>query len=417
MLTLLIVALGILVYAWVLYPALMVVLGRSKKELAMTRSPSGQQGLPPVAVVLSAHNEEKVIGARIANLLALNYPRDRLDVYIGVDGGNDRTASIVNQWALMDERVHVICRTTCQGKTSMLKKIVEDYRTSRWGDTTLILFTDANTFFERDSLRRLVDCFVDQRVGGVCGRLVFEKNTEGGNRHPLSILARSVSKETDESAYWNLETRLKMGESRIDSCLGANGAIYAIRAPLFPVDIPDNTIVDDFVIGMKVREKGFRMLYEPKALAREDLPETVKDEWRRRIRIGSGAYQALMLCRACLSPRYGAFAWMFWSHKVCRWFTPHLLVLLMAGGCWLVGEWALRTEGYWLNLTAVAVVGVFISGLILSEVWRPFRRFTELAWYFCVMQAALLVGFLRFCRGNLSGTWARTERGYVQGRR
>ena len=101
-----------------------------------------------------------------------------------------------------------------------------------------------------------------------------------------------------------------------------------IRTGLFWAEIPDNTIIDDFVIGMKVREQGYRMVYAPTAVAREELPETLDDEWRRRIRIGAGDYQALVLCRKCLLPRYGKFAWMFWSHKVARWFTPHLLLLL-----------------------------------------------------------------------------------------
>ena len=210
---------------------------------------------------------------------------------------------------------------------------------------------------------------------------------------------------TDEPVYWNFETRLKMAESSLDSCLGANGAIYAVRSELFSMDIPGNTIIDDFVIGMKVREQGYRMVYEPGAVATEDLPETVQDEWRRRIRIGAGAYQALSLCRACLSPRYGVFAWMFWSHKVMRWFTPHLMVGLLVIGCWLLGAPAARLagHGYWV----LGLLGVFVVGLAS----RRFRKGLKLLSYFITMQVALLMGFVRYCRGNLSGAWARTERG------
>ena len=153
------------------------------------------------------------------------------------------------------------------------------------------------------------------------------------------------------------------------------------------------------------------MVYEPAAVAREDLPESVQDEWRRRVRIGAGVYQALILCRRCLSPRYGAFSLIFWSHKVLRWLTPHLMILLLGVSCWLIGEWMWKSEGWVVNLAGVGVASVWLAGMVAHETSSRCRKLFGLAWYFCAMQAALFVGFLRFCRGNLSGSWARTERG------
>jgi cellulose synthase/poly-beta-1,6-N-acetylglucosamine synthase-like glycosyltransferase len=176
------------------------------------------------------------------------------------------------------------------------------------------------------------------------------------------------------------------------------------------VTMPENVIIDDFVIGMKVREQGFRMIFEPLAVAREDLPESVRDEWRRRVRIGAGAYQALSQCRACLSPGYGRFAWFFWSHKVLRWFTPHCMIVLLGIMVWGLAGWVVRTEGYVVNLATVAAAFSVLCGVLLYDVWVRFRKSVDLALYFITMQAALLVGFLTFCRGNLSGKWERTER-------
>ena len=436
-----IVVLVLLAYTWLLYPAVMIVLGRDRKSAGW--APVADKELPPVVVVFSAHNEEKVIGARLANLLALDYPADRLRIRVGVDGCIDRTEPIAREWAARDPRIQVTVRERCAGKTSMLKALVagckmQDPASSIQYPGSLLLFTDANTFFEKDALRQLVAPFADPRVGGVCGRLVLQEkdiasredannakrdgvaSAEGGKGMSSSLASRLRARQssssfptsgTDETSYWNLETLLKRGESALDSCLGANGAIYAIRAKLFPSEMPDNTIIDDFVIGMKVREQGVRLVYEPAAVAREDLPATVRDEWRRRVRIGSGAYQALALCRACLAPRFGVFAWMFWSHKVLRWVTPHLMVGLMVIGCWLLGGWALKTDGAVLNLVGVGVACVLLAALVLSALWRPFGKVMKLAWYFLVMQAALFAGFVRYCRGNLSGTWVRTERG------
>ena len=205
------------------------------------------------------------------------------------------------------------------------------------------------------------------------------------------------SPSTDEPVYWNLETNLKSSESSWDSCLGANGAIYAMRPELFWAEIPDNTIIDDFVLGMKVREQGFRMVFEPTAVATEDLPTTVPDEWRRRVRIGAGAFQALTLCPACLSPRYGRFALFFWSHKVLRWFTPHLAVV--------VGV-LLSCQQLNNPTTLYLLVGILLFVLFTP----PGRKALKLLAYFVTMQAALFVGSLKFCRGGLKGTWERTER-------
>jgi cellulose synthase/poly-beta-1,6-N-acetylglucosamine synthase-like glycosyltransferase len=264
-----------------------------------------------------------------------------------------------------------------------------------------LVFTDANTVFRRDAVRVLVGRLADPGVGGVCGRLVLKPTAPGTIR---------------EAAYWEGENRLKALESDVDSCLGANGGIYAVRPELFWAALPENTIADDFVVGMKVREQGSRTVYEGSAVAWEDLPPTVGHEWGRRVRIGAGAFQALGLCRRCLLPRYGAFAWMFWSHKVLRWFTPHLLLVFgglavaaLAGrgaaGSPLVRTVSLIPAALVLLAAATAGLGALL-GSARNRAARPF----QMAAYFAAMQAALFAGFLRFCRGNLSGAWERTER-------
>ena len=377
---------GVLLYAWVIYPLAMRARPRPPGPV-----PSGTD-LPAVAVVLSAHNEESVIERRLENLAALDYPSDKLRVYVGVDGGTDATARMAGDWALTHAGVRVLVTAQNRGKAAMLKDLVE------LGAEPVLALTDANTLFDRDAVRRLVAVLDDPHVGGVCGRLVFRRACEAG---------------TGETSYWDWETDLKQKESDLDSCLGANGAIYAVRRDLFWRDLPANTIIDDFVIGMKVREQGRRFVYEPAARASEDLPATVKDEWRRRVRIGAGAFQALALCRRCLSPGFGRFAWAFWSHKVLRWFTPHLLLLLSVVSFMLLcggSGWTGGRFHAWPAALVTLMLGAGVAGRLCRESSSRLVRPFVLAHYFLVMQAALFVGFLRFCRGNLSGTWQRTER-------
>jgi cellulose synthase/poly-beta-1,6-N-acetylglucosamine synthase-like glycosyltransferase len=298
--------------------------------------------------------------------------------------------------------IEVVAFERNRGKVAVLRDLVAAaHRHDDCSQDTLFVFTDANTRFRPDALRLLARHFDNPAVGGVCGRLVF-----------------TGSGSDAEHTYWNLENVLKARESALDSCLGANGAIYALRPGCFWQEIPPSTIVDDFVIGMKVREAGLRMLYEPSAVAEEDVP-AVRDEWRRRVRIGSGDYQAARLCRACLHPRYGRFAWCFWSHKILRWFTPHLGLAMLAAAA-LSLTCGPRPAGFTplvlaaqavcagsLLLLAAALAGRLSRRLALGgPVWRLCRGVD----HFVTMQAALLAGFIRYCRGNLSGSWARTPR-------
>lgn len=209
---------------------------------------------------------------------------------------------------------------------------------------------------------------------------------------------------------------MKQWESELDSCLGANGAMYATRRELFWSELPVNTIVDDFVIGMKVREQGYRMVYDPEALAAEDLPQQ-RDEWRRRVRIGIGDYQALMLCRRCLRPlprRVAStllFPWFFWSHKILRWFTPHLLLLLLVVA---LTAWGRQITGVavWMPIYAAILCGyaVALAGILLARTLPTPPRLLAALDHFATMQCALLTGFTRFLCGRNQGPWARTPR-------
>ena len=387
---------AVLAYAWAAYPFLILLMGVRRRKAVEQDVVSP----PNTAVLLAAHNEEAQIERRLRNLASL-VPSPEA-IHLGVDGSTDRTAQIARDVATIDHRVHVHEFSERRGKSAVLRDLV-----SACGeDPSVLVFTDANTFFRPDSLEHLLAPFADSDVGGVCGRLVFGTDTAGGGS----------AGPTSEGFLWRWETRLKEGESRLDSCLGANGAIYAIRRELFWEDLPSNTVVDDFVIAMKVREQGYRMVFEGGAVADEDLPST-SGEWVRRVRIGSGDFQALVLCRRCLCPGYGAFAWMFFSHKVLRWFTPHLMLLFGIGSVLLLlrhGWCDAGVRGSMGGSLGTLAVGVSLAlwavGRALRQVparWAAPFRFVD---HFMTIQSALFVGFLRFCAGDLKGYWRRTQR-------
>ena len=381
---------GLIVYSWILFPVLLAILGRRGSPPSAGEPEPDRT--PHVAFVLSAYNEEDCIRDRIRNLLELDYPRTRWRAYIGVDGSKDRTGSEAMAAAAGQESIRVFDFAENRGKVAVLKDLVLQANAAIPAPE-ILAFTDANIVFAPNALRHFCRPFSDPAVGGVCGKLSFTKG-EGS--------------ETEENVYWRIENWLKARESAIDSCLGANGAIYAIRSSLFWKEIPSNTIIDDFVIGMKVREQNYRMVYEPRAVATEELPSQIKDEWKRRVRIGAGDFQALRLCAPCLKPSKGAFAWLFWSHKVLRWFTPHL----MLAGVLLAGISALQSES-WLGPFFLALYAGFgIAALLGRSRMRKGRLMQILRGiqYLLTMQTAIFAGFVRFCRGNLEGRWQRSSR-------
>jgi cellulose synthase/poly-beta-1,6-N-acetylglucosamine synthase-like glycosyltransferase len=396
-----------LAYAWLLYPAMLAFLARRRNAAAGCGAASPPPG--HVTVLIAAHNEEGQIASRIRNILDGQWSNDRLDIWIGSDGSSDRTAEVAREAGGADGRVHVIGFEQRRGKMAVLRDLVAASAGSAGADDVLIL-TDANTLFDPGAVVALMVGFSDPAVGGVCGRLVFTQPS--GDQAGSG--AGDVNRRPGETGYWAWENTLKRNEALLDSCLGANGAIYAIRRELFWTEIPPNTIVDDFVIGMKVREQVKRMVYAGEAVAREPLPPSDRDEWRRRVRIGAGVFQALVMCRRCLLPRYGWFAWMFWSHKVLRWFTPHLLLLLLGMTWWLLAVRISEASGWSVGLAIGGLAHVVLLaapfGLLAGGRRGAACRALRMGWYFFFIQAAMMAGFLRFCRGGLSGAWERTRR-------
>ncbi|MCW7537514.1 glycosyltransferase family 2 protein [Aquabacterium sp. A7-Y] len=383
--------LGAVLYSYLVYPLVLFVLGaavQGRRDAARVfrkterRATLKQGELPRVAIVISAFNEERHIGERIANLLALDYPADRWCGYIGSDGSRDATGSILS--ACDDSRIRAFVFEQNRGKANVLNDLVS--RTQE----ELIVFSDANTFFEPGALRRLVAPFQDPGVGGVSGEL---------------RLAGSAG-DNQDSLYWRIEQFLKFFEARIGGLLGANGAIYAIRRAAWKPLRPD-TICDDFCVAMNVAAAGQRLVYEPSAWAEEATPDAIGEEYRRRVRIGIGNFQAL-----CRHPEYllrtspgTAFAYL--SHKVLRWIAPHLLLLALLGSAWLgLDSMAWRVFALLQLLGYLGAAGLFaasVKGLRLPGLLRLPAFLFALNW-------AFLVASLRYASGRYSGSWRRSSR-------
>ncbi len=338
---------------------------------------------PSLTIVIAAYDEEACIRQRLENLLALDYPAQQLEILVGCDGCTDRTAEVAR--SLADPRVGVVELSPRAGKAAVLSRLVPRAR----GD--VVILTDANTAFDRGAAKALARHFHDPAVGAVVGRL---------------RLYNRVKRDYEESLYWKYETALKWFEGKQGCVLGANGGIYAIRRLLFR-PLRQSTIVDDFVITMRIATRGWRIPYEPEAVAYEETTEDVSREFLRRARIGAGNWQALALVPDVLDPRLGFLHFAFVSHKLVRWLAPFLLALALAISFPLAWHGGL-VHGALLGAQLAFYTLALAGGRGLQG---PLRRAASTAYYFVSMNLALAVGFWRFVRGTQRAAWQRTERG------
>lgn len=368
-------------YAYAGYPVLVHLAARAFGRTPVP-PPEDDAALPSVTLLIAVNNEAAIIRQRLENAVAIDYPRDRFSIVVASDGCTDNTDDIVRSFA--DRGVVLDSLAERRGKAATLNRVIPTLRSD------VLVLSDGNTFTEPDSVRKLARWFADPGVGVVCGKLVLVDRATGHNVDGL---------------YWRIETALKAQEALLGALSGINGAIYAFRHRLF-VPLPPNTIVDDLVLPLMMRlTHGCRLLFDSEARAFEETAPGLRDEFNRRARIGTGGFQALAYLWPLLDPRRGWVAFTFFSHKLLRWVSPLLLVLLLLASVALAGHPFYR-------LCLAAQIGYYVLANVGARpaIWARLPRLVRLGLMFYSMNTALLVGFWRWVRGAHSGVWQRTER-------
>ena len=367
---------ALVVYTYFIFP-LLLRLFSPEPDLQELRP----QQWPDVDVVLSAYNEETCIAQRLDNLLAADYA-GKLTIYVASDGSKDRTADILQGYA-EHSKVRVDIHQQNRGKVTVLNELVANCQAD------YVVFTDANTDFNSDTISKLISSF-SENIGAVCGELHLY-NPEGN--------------DNSDSLYWRYEQFLKQRESAMGALLGANGAVYAIKKSLYQ-PLPQSTVVDDFCIVMNIKKQGYDVVYNPAAFAHEEVAPSLGDEYGRRVRIGLGNYRAFMANLWALSPTQGVLAWCYWSHKVLRWFAPHFLIIA------LISNWLLIDQPPYLLLALGQSLfyGIALLGLQIEKKGRKNKGIIAIISFFVSMNFALAHGFLKFLRGGQQGSWKPTAR-------
>ncbi len=375
---------ALLLYNYLIYPAGIILLARFRgSEPAPEQNAAESGSLPAVTLIIAAYNEERVIEAKIRNSLELDYPKERLHILVVSDGSTDSTPQIVQRF--QNRGVRSLHEPARRGKTAALNRAVA------CATSDIVVFSDANNMFEKNALRELVGHFNDPHVGGVCG---------------LKQIYDSAERESSrgDSLYWKYESAIKESESRLGSITNADGEIFAIRRDLYePVD--DRVINDDAEITFLLVRKGYRVLYERRAVSYEHASIRIEDDFHVKVRMVCGGFQTMARHWTFLLPPRSWFAFSFLSHKVLRWLAPEFMILTAAPSLWLVSRpfflWMAILQGIFYSLALIGWLAR--EGMGRSTVFYvPF--------YLCAMNLAALRGLWRFLCGTQTTQWRKAER-------
>ncbi len=356
---------GLIIYTHAGYPALLWLLARLKRH---SPRPAARGPQPRVSAIIAAYDEEPVIARKIRNALALDYPRELLEIIVASDGSSDRTVAEAEAAG-----ADLVLDRPRAGKVRTQDAAVER------ASGEILFFTDANSTLAPDALRRLLAPFADPRVGYVCGQVRF--TNDGGTNQ--------------EGAYWRYEMKVRELESALGGITAGNGAIYATRREAYMV--VDERMGHDLSFPFNMVKRGWRALYEPTARAEEKMVPTTEGEFRRKRRMMSHTW-LIVLRGGMLSPRGypPLYALAVGSHRVLRYLTPFLHVIALAANVALLGN------GWVYTATLVAQLALLAAALVGAG---PLR----IARYYVLVTASSALGLLDYLRTGTPAGWEKAE--------
>ncbi|MEZ4827862.1 MAG: glycosyltransferase family 2 protein [Bacteroidia bacterium] len=344
---------------------------------------------PPVTIVIAAYNEAELLAEKIANTLALDYPRELLKIIFVTDGSDDKSTDILAQYP----EVISAHRPERKGKLAAVTRVLPAVT------TPFTVFTDANTLLNAQALKLILRHFSNPATGAVAG----EKR--------IRVKGEDAAAGAGEGFYWRYESRLKKWDAQLHSVVGAAGELFAIRTSLFEI-LPEDTLIEDFVLTMKIAQKGFRVAYEPAAFALEAPSESIKEELKRKVRISAGGLQAVWRLSSLLNIfRYGWLSFQYISHRVLRWTLAPLGLPIV-----FLTNIALAIDGGWFYQLSMGVQILFylaaLTGYFLEN-HKIRLKILFIPYYFCLMNYAVYAGFFRLVTGRQSVLWEKAQREMV----
>lgn len=377
---------SIVVYTFFGYGIVVYILVKIKNALFPAKELPHEDFLPPITLVVPGYNEADFILQKVENSKNLDYPKDKLTLIFITDGSDDGTY----------EKIKDIPGITAMHTPERSGKSGAMNRAMQFVTTDFVVFCDANTILNDTSLREIVKHYRNPKIGAVaCEKRIIQKDKENAS-------------SAGEGLYWKYESFLKKYDSDLYSTAGAAGELMSCRTALYEHLAPD-TLLDDFMLTMKIAEKGYRIVYEPKAYAMETASMSVKEELKRKVRICAGGWQSMMRLGKLLNPFYNFPLWFIYvSRKVLRWsLTPLCMLLLLPLNILL----ALDGNIFYTLMLAgqIAFYTAAMLGWYFENHKIKFKAFF-VPYYFFIMNYSVFAGFIRFIRKRQTVRWERAKR-------
>jgi biofilm PGA synthesis N-glycosyltransferase PgaC len=340
---------------------------------------------PSVSFIVAAFNEEAVVERKILNSLEQNYPAEKIEFIFITDGSTDTTPAIVSRYP----SIRLLHQAQRLGKSAAVNRAVGA------AGFDILMFSDANTTLNGDAVGNIAKHYRDSSVGGVAG----EKKV-------ISPAGNPGQPGEGEGIYWKYESLLKKIDSDFYSVVGAAGELFSLRKNLYS-PLPENTILDDFVLSLNAARQGFRIVYEPQAFAMELPSLSFKDEQNRKIRIAAGGFQSILMLRSLfLFWRHPRLSFLYLSHRVLRWtLSPLCLILAFIANLALcfVSEHQIFKVIFGVQL-------IFYGMAVIASITAVHNKLFRIPYYFTFMNVSVIFGFFRFLTGNQSAVWEKAKR-------
>ena len=387
MITLFWISLAIIFYTYLGYGLVLFFFVRLKRCIRSVKKYGEEIFTPSLTLIVAAYNEEAFIEEKIKNCLSLQYPPDKIHFIFVTDGSADGTPEMVSRYP----RIQLLHAAERNGKIAAVNRAMKEVQTE------IVVFTDANTMVNRDALLYICRHYRDEKTGAVAG----EKRIDIGNTGDATA---------GEGFYWKYESTLKKWESELYSVLGAAGELFSIRTALYETMKPD-TILDDFMVSMKISLLGYRIKYEPDAYAVETASVTIAEELKRKIRIAAGAVQSLLRLKGLLLPfRFPVLCFEYISHRLLRWVvTPYLLIVALVLNVVLWCDNNTETYLTWFLYMQTLFYSTALLGWLLGKRQMKYKLFF-IPYYFCLMNFAVIAGMFRFIFADQTVLWEKARR-------
>ena len=380
------IAFAIVFYAFVGYGIVLYVMVLIKRLINKNVPHSEILFEPDITLVIPCFNEADILIEKINNCTRLDYPAAKLTLVFITDGSSDNSGKVLQQYPF----IKVLHENRRAGKTAA------ENRAMLFVNTPFVIFSDANTMLNKDAVKNIVKHFANDMVGCV-----------SGEKRIITDTSDSAS-AAGESIYWKYESLLKKLDSELYSAVGAAGELVAFRTSLYK-DLPEDTLLDDFMQSMQMAAAGFKIVYEPEAYAVETASANVVEELKRKVRICAGGWQSISRLSSTLScSRTPLLYFQYISHRVLRWtVTPFLLLTIF-----IINIFLITNGNFFYQVLGIGQI-LFYAASIVGYVLETRRvRFKPVfvPYYFCVMNYAVVAGLKRYLSGNQKATWDKAQR-------